>query len=217
MVKILGKIGKMPKSKNRGRTVIAHYNPNSGVLHGKLKQARYGKKAAPVPGTRYRIERRSEYMGSRILPEQRLEYMKKQEEVFKDKYLKDIIKKRSDIESQEDKTEEEIRLEIDKFNKEQITERELELLAKRFARFQHNKEQKHFKSWLKGESTYVYHEQTFPVLTERFLKQTQSIKDIVKVESDGKDTKDVDGQGVAESGLDPSISADSAERDRETL
>lgn len=170
----------MPKSKYRGGGKIAHYNSVKSISHSQ-KVARYGKKARPVPGASHRIEKKSPYMGSIVTPENRKEYEVKQAEAFKERYVADIIRQRSEISSQEDKTEDEIRLEIDKFNKEQISETELDEMAKRFARFQTNKEQKHYKTWLSGRSFFRYKGRTFPVITEKFLKQTKSIKDIVKV------------------------------------
>lgn len=172
----------MPKSKIRGRSKLAHYSTIKGVLSQKQKQLRYGKKAKPVPGATHRIQKKSPYMGSIVTSENRNEYEIKQAEAFKERYVADVKRQREEISNQEDKTEDEIRFEIEQFNKEQISEEELESMAKRFARFQTNKEQKHYKTWLSGGSFFRYKGRTFPVITEKFLKQTKSIKDIVKVD-----------------------------------
>lgn len=153
-------------------------------------------------------------MGSRVLPEQRIEYLEKQAEFFKTKHVEQIVNKRSEIQSQKDKSEDEIRAEIEKFNKQQVSEKELHFMALRFARFQYHKEKKHFEAWLRGDSVYVYHGQRFPVLTERFLKQTQSAKDFI---NSLNEQQDIDGEGMAESGSAVEIPGDSPERDSETL
>lgn len=176
----------MPKSKIRRRSRSSHYNENAGILVGKSRIERYGKKSRPVPGSKLRVKKLSPYMGSMITAENRREYEKKQAEAFKERYIADVIAKRENIEKQEDKTPEEIAAEVEKFNNEQISEEQLEAMSKRFARYQSNKEKKQFSAWLAGRVTFTYKGQSFPVLTEAFLKQTKSIKDIVKVDEDGE-------------------------------
>lgn len=178
----------MPKSKYRGGAKVAHYNTVSGMSHSH-KIAKYGKKAKPISGASHRIKKKSPYMGSIVTPENRNEYEAKQVEAFKERYVANVKRQREEISSQEDKSEDEIRSEIEHFNKEQFSEEELEAMAKRFARFQTNKEQKHYNTWLLGRSSFRYKGRTFPVITERFLKETKSIKDIVKVDENEIENK----------------------------
>ena len=112
--------------------------------------------------------------------------MTTQKQAFIEKYIRDVETKREDILKQEDKNPEEIQKELEEFNNSQVTEKELDILGDRFSNFQVRKENKHFKAWLKGEKFFTYLGQKYPVLTERFLRQSKSIKDIVKVEDDGK-------------------------------
>lgn len=177
----------MPKSRIRNRNhPPMHYNPFANIITPEQRKLKFGIKPRPVPGSTHRINRissRSPYMGSVINEENRRKYEQKEMELFKDRYISDIDKKRNDILTQKDKTEEEIDFEIKRFNSNQISEEELEYLAKRFARYQSNKEKKHYNAWLKGKHSFTYKKTTFPVLTEKFLKDTKSIKDIIKTDS----------------------------------
>jgi len=202
----------MPKSKIRSRYQKSHYNKNAGVLVGRSKQARWGKKAKPVPGSSHRITKMSPYMGTRLTPENLGEYKKQQSEAFKDKFLADVVRKREEIENQEDKSEEEIAKEINEYNSQQPSERGLELLSQRFAKFQAGKEKKHYEAWLKGKSSFTYKSKNFPVLTQRFLEQTQSIKEIIPVNESIESGSEVEGSGNT-----PEVSGNSKGGDNETL
>jgi hypothetical protein len=180
----------MPTSKIRGKSKGTHYNPNGRVLVGKARIAKWGKRGKPIPGSTLRVKEHSKFMGTVMTPTLRREYMKKQAEGFKAQYIADVELKRSTIQEQEDKSAEEIAKEVDEFNEKQVTEAELDSLAERYSRFQINKENKQFKAWMKGESYYTYKGKTFPVITERFLKESQSIKDIVKVEGNNDEPSD---------------------------
>jgi len=175
----------MPKSKLNGRTKYkkpVHFNPFANVLVGKARTDKYGKRSKPIPGSTLRVNNVSPYMGSVVTPGNRRKYEKAQWESFAQRYVADIVTKREVIEAQEDKTDEEIEIEVNDFNREQITDDQLVRLSERFARYQSNKEQKHYKAWFSGKSTFTYKGQAFPVLTERWLEEHKSIKDIVKVE-----------------------------------
>lgn len=171
----------MPKSKSRGRGTVSHYIGGRSIsLNKKARISLYGRKSRPVPGSSLRVKNnRSKYLGSVITAATRNAYEVKQAKGFKDNYTRDVIKKRSEIEQQTGKTEEEILEEVSAFNAEQISEEELDAMSKRFARFQSNKENKHYKAWLAGKQTFFYKGKSFPVLTESFMKKSKSIKEII--------------------------------------
>lgn len=178
----------MPKQKIRGRYELNHYNKNAGQVYGKVKEDLYGKRAKPVSGSDWRVTHRSAFMGSFVTPENRNEYMQKQAAAFKENYTKDVELELQKIQENENLTEEEIAKKVEEFNRSRLSERAVELLSMRFARYQSNKEKKHYKAWLRGKEFFTYRGDTFPVITERFLKNSKSIKDIVKVEDNGEGT-----------------------------
>lgn len=193
---------RMPRSRIRRKSKSNHYNINAGiVVKGSLKRELHGKRSRPVPGSKLRINKLSGFMGSIITAANRAEYEAKQAEGFKERYVNDVVKKREEIRKQEGKEEDEIQAEVNVYNAEQISEEELERLAKRFARYQTNKERKHYKAWLAGRSSYVYKGSTFPVLTEAFLKNSKSIKEIVKVGDDGDTNGITNAASAAPAGL----------------
>lgn len=175
----------MPKQKIRARRQwITHYNEHANVVQGKARKMRYKGVETPDPKSPVKL---SPYLGSRITAATRNRYEEKQAEMFKQKYIRDVESKREQIKKQEDKTEDEIQAEINTFNSEQVSEQELEAMAKRFARYQTNKEQKHYKAWLQGKAWFKYKGQNFPVITERFVSEGKDVHEIIKEEND--DTK----------------------------
>lgn len=169
----------MPKSKIRKRyKTFTQYNPFSKFIVGdKQRQSMFGVKPRPVPGVNLRGKELSPYMGSRVTAENRTEYLTAQVNGFKEQYTAKVVAEREKILSS-DKTKDEIDSLIEEFNAKQISEARLHELALKFSLFQANKEVKHYKAWLKGASYFKYAGQVFPVLTQRFLENSQSIKEI---------------------------------------
>ena len=173
----------MPKSKTRGnREFRPHYNPNEGVLFGSIKRKRHGKKPRPIPGSDHKIIRLSKYMGTRITPELRNDYKRKQAEAFISTHIRASEAAVEKINSDPDLSDEEKLVELNKYYEKQPDEEDLQALSERFAAFQCAKEEKHYKAWLAGKDKFYYKSQGFPVLTEKFLKESQSMKDILKIE-----------------------------------
>lgn len=170
----------MSRSKRRGRNKLNHYG-NANVLTTSQRKDLYGKKSRPVPGGVIRTRRLSKYMGSLITPGNRREYEAKQAEMFIERYVADVEKKRLEIEKQENKNSEEIRVEVDRFNEKQVDEASLRSLANRFARYQSYKEMAHFKAWKSGKEFYIYKNKPFKVITEAFLKKSTSVTEIETV------------------------------------
>lgn len=131
-----------------------------------------------------KVKSRSKYMGSIINPKNRNEYLNAQRESFKERYVNDVVNRRQEILDQEDKSDEEIANEVEEFNNNQISEEDLEVLAENFAKYQSLKELKHLKAYIKGKQFFTFRGVRFPVLTEKFLEDTQSIKEIIKVNED---------------------------------
>jgi hypothetical protein len=206
----------MPRSRGRGKYGQTHYNPYATIISPKQRQAKFGKRGKPIKGTTHRITTQSPYMGSVITPENRNQYERDQANAFVERYVANIEKERNDIKNQDDKSEDEINMEVAEFNSKQTSERELMMTAVRFARFQSTKEKKHYAAWLKGKSHFKFKERTFPVLTERFLRQSKSIKEIIKVEEDGSNGK-TDGLGYAAGKALAGLSSNSEGRDDKTV
>jgi hypothetical protein len=202
----------MTKSKIRSKfKTPTHYNPYATILTPAQRKATYGNLSVPIKGSKPKSAP-SPYMGSRVNAVNRKSYETAQVEYFKERYTQDVVKKRENIEAQKDKTQDQIDLEVDIFNKAQISEEELDSMAFRFGKYQVNKENKHYKAWLKGKSSFVYKGQTFPVLTEKFLNNSKSIKDIIKVEENGVNTT-----GYSEVADYTELSGDNEVRDDETI
>lgn len=145
----------MPKQKIRKTYKKGlHYNPNAGILQGKARKARWPGSKDSVP------KRRSPFMGNELTAANRREFEKKQAELYKQNYYKNTKKE------------------------EQKPEGVVDAMAKGYARYQTNKENKHFRAWKAGKSVFTYMGTTFPVLTEQFLKETRSIKEIIKENND---------------------------------
>lgn len=106
------------------------------------------------------VKKRSAFIGSEITAKNRREFEKKQAELYKQNYYKNTEK--------------------DKQEPEEV----VDAMARGYARYQTNKENKHFKAWKAGKESYTYKGTTFPVLTEEFLKKTRSAKDIIKEKND---------------------------------
>lgn len=178
----------MPASKIRSAPTFAHYNPNSGVIVGrKNRKMRYGTQPKPEP------KPVSKYVGSNITPEKRRAYEELQAKYFRERYVADVVAKREKIKNQEGKPPEEIEIEVQKFNSEQINERELEEMSWKFARNQTNKEQKHYRAWEKGHSFFMYKGNRFPVMTEEFINKTKEIKEIEQLKQELKEEENGKG------------------------
>jgi len=202
----------MTKSKIRSKfKTPTHFNPYGTVLTPAQRKATYGSFSVPIKGSKPK-SKPSPYMGSTITASNRRLYESAQADYFKDRYISETVEKREKIKNQEDKTPEQIELEVDVFNSAQISEQELNEMAARFGRYQANKENKHYKAWLKGKSSFVYKGQAFPVLTEKFLNYSKSIKDIIKVEENG-----VNRTGYSEVTDNIELSGDNEIRDDETI
>lgn len=64
-------------------------------------------------------------------------------------------------------------------NPEEVHPENLRLMAEEYAKYQANKEMKHYNAFLSGRRFYAYRGVRFPVLTEAFMQQTVSAKDII--------------------------------------
>lgn len=165
----------MPKSKFRNRNhPKTHYNPNSG------------KRLGSMPGPKFlgkKHEDESEYMGSVITGENRRSYIEGQKQLFKQRFNNEIDLKIQEIVEDDvlNQNEKDIRLGI--IENDRISDEKLEEMSDRFARFQANKEVKHYNAYKKGKPFFIYMGRRFPVLTEKFIKDSKSIKDIIKVEN----------------------------------
>lgn len=204
----------MPKSKIRSKSIQSHYNPNGGIIVStSIKQAMFGKRARPVPGSKHRIKKYSSFRGNLVTPYNRRSFIDAQSEAFRDRYIENVIIDRDKIANQEGKDEDEIRVEIDKFNEEQLSDEHLIMMGERFGRFQSNKASKHLKAFLKGQKQYKYHKNSFPVITENFLNSTKSVKDIIKVE----DNEKANSRGSDEGADNPAVPGNNEDGNDQTI
>lgn len=167
----------MPKSKIRKRYPTMHYNPNSKIIP--LEHRESGR---PIRGKQEK-KGLNIYLGSRITAENRREYEQSVIDSNIQRMMFDIEAEIERIMFQEDKDDTEINKELELFDKSKMTDGAIKMLAKTQARFQVNKENKHYKAWLKGRSFFKYKGQMYPVMTDKFIKDSQSIKDIVKIDN----------------------------------
>lgn len=164
----------MPKQKIRSSSRRpTHYNVNAGVIQGEARKALQTARGVSKQGE-YKVKEMSKYLGSMITPENRFEFERNQKKLYKQNYL--------------DKVEEE----------ERGSEEQIERMASDYARYQSNKEIKHFKAWLMGKDVYSYRGTRFPVLTESLLKETSSVKEIVNIEAHDRKGEGGDSSGVHE-------------------
>lgn len=117
-------------------------------------------------------DRYSSYMGSKITAGSNREFMNQQRRMFIERHNREIL----------DGTQ------------ETISTEELDVLADRFAKYQRNKENKHFKAWKKGQRSFVYKGTKFPVMSEALLKNTSSYKEILKVEEENDKIRTGEGK-----------------------
>lgn len=168
----------MPKQKTRRRRNVAHYVEHPNVIQGKSAGKRgYRPIGKPI------VKKHTAYFGSSITASNRRDYMSKQAEMFKERHIAEVIRKRDEI-KKKDISEDEMNVELDAFNKEQLTDEQLEMSSRRFAIFQVNKENKHYKAWLKNKAWYRYKGNRFPVISQEFLDKTETVKPIEKIEND---------------------------------
>lgn len=99
--------------------------------------------------------RKSEFVGSVITPDKRWEFINAHKENF-------------------------IRNYKPKKGEEELTERELDILAEQSARKLVNRANKELKAYIKGNSFFKYKGVHAPVMTEEYLKNTNSLKEIIK-------------------------------------
>lgn len=130
------------------------------------------------------VSRPSKYLGSIVTGKNRNEYRREQKIAFIENQLRIYEVGREKITSQTDKTEEEITQELQAYNADQMTEAEMDELSSAFAKFQCNKEQKHYAAWMKGKAWFRYRGMPYPVMTEEFLRKSQKMKDIIKINQD---------------------------------
>ena len=149
----------MTKQKiRRKRRRATHYNPDNAVQSEKHRKALWGDaNDSQVKDGKPFVEVRSDYLGSVITAENRRTFMEKQKELYIQNYY--------------NKTEEE----------SQLPEETVSQMAEEYAVYQVNKENKHYKAWLKGKLSYSYKGTTFPVLTKSLIEKTSSVKEIVNV------------------------------------
>lgn len=188
-------------------SVFAHYNPFAGRMVGrKIRQGKWGKgtPVVNVDGVKKEPVLSSPFLGSKISPKNRRAYMRSQIEYFIERHTADVISGREKIESQKDKTEDEISHEVALYNMSQPTEEEQLGMAERFARYQCNKENKHYRAWCAGKRHFIFQKEVFPVMTEEFVMKSKEAKEIKRV--DGGDQSG----GTAETGVElPNVSNES--------
>lgn len=188
----------MPKQKIRKKTKLnCHYNEFAGVIQGDFRRKMtrpFGLKPIRVKNRKdiaLRKKRRlgrkmPSYMGSVITPENRWKFMVAQGEMFKQKHIAKVIADREAIENQEDKTPDEIDAEVREFNAEQVNEEQLHEMSLRFGRFQANKEKKHESAFLKGNKRFRFGKHLLPVMTDEFINQTRSFKQILNIDPEAQ-------------------------------
>lgn len=98
-----------------------------------------------------------EYAGTVITPANRLEFELRQVEAYKEQYYR--------------VTPEET----------QKNPNEVEQVAKAYARFQANREVKHFNTFLKGKTSYKFHGMPYPVLTRASIKEAKTADQIIEI------------------------------------
>lgn len=182
-------------SKEIRSSVEAHYNPHAGKLIGrKARQARWGKGKTYVRSRDGEKEPvlSSPFLGSKITPKNRNVYMRSQVEYYIERHTADVIRGRENIRKQKDKTEDEIEHEVAIYDMNQVNEEEQLGMAERFARYQANKEMKHYRAWCAGKRHFIFHGEAFPVMTEEFIMKSKEAQEIKRVD-DGT-------TGAAESG-----------------
>lgn len=102
------------------------------------------------------INKLGTYVGSRITAENRRAFMEKQKERYREHYEEQLEK--GEIE-------------------EPWTEERLERVCEEYARVIVNRENKHYKAYLKGKKFYTYKGRRYPVATDIFLRHSQSLKE----------------------------------------
>lgn len=101
-----------------------------------------------------------------VTPENRRQFMETQKQIFKDQYKSRLDKGKVE---------------------EELTDKELEREADKFARFVVNREKKHLQAYIRGDQYYKYQNQMLPVITSDFAKTARTadqIIDINKVETE---------------------------------
>ena len=165
-------------------SITAHYNPFAGKLVGKqMRQAKWGLGKTYVKSRdgKRDIVLSSPFLGSKINPKNRNVYMQSQLEYFIERHTADVIRGRESILAQKEKTDDELIHEVAIYNMNQVNEETQYEMAERFARYQANKEQKHFKSWCNGKKHFIFHGEVFPVMTEDFIMKSKEAQEIKRV------------------------------------
>jgi len=119
------------------------------------------------------------FLGSVVTPSNHGAFRANQITYFEERYIADGVAEREKIKAQEDKTPEEIEMEVEAFNEKRPDEVELRNMAIRFARKMVTREHKHWKAFLAGKSHYFYNGEKYPVMTEGLIEETQSIQELL--------------------------------------
>jgi len=109
--------------------------------------------------------RKLEFLGNIITAENRREFMNKHVEAYKENYLK--------IQKQEEEDD-----------VPPPPEDVLHKMAVKYAKEMVAREKKQLKAFIKGKKSYTYKNQTYPVITDEFIRKTNSLKEILKLEEE---------------------------------
>lgn len=142
---------KSTKLKSKG---LAHYNTNGSTLIGKSARARWGSRERPIPGSKFRIRDFSPYVGERVTPENKVQYMLNKKKQFTEDYIRS-----------KEAEDEPVDLQF------------LDILSTEYAHFEARKNTKHYRAWLKGAQYFTYKGNKFPVLTQEFMDRSESLKE----------------------------------------
>lgn len=105
------------------------------------------------------IRKKSKYLGSIITPENRLQYISEQKKAYISRYSP-------------------------KEGEEPLTDEELEDKAYKFAKHMAQKSQLELKAYLKGQTTFKHKGAILPVMTDDFIRNTHSLKEILKLDEE---------------------------------
>lgn len=125
---------------------------------------------------------RPAFLGSVITSSNYREFVNQQASAFKERFIQNVVEQREKVKNQEDKTPEEIDIEVRAFNEDQPSHEQLEVSALRFGKFQARKEHKHLTAYTQGRARYAFGPHLHPVITQDFIDQTKSYKEVVNID-----------------------------------
>jgi hypothetical protein len=159
--------------------------------------------------TKVEVQPKSKYMGSSLTVFNRREFGESKKEQYIQMHTEKYEARKKEILSLEG-TEEEKQAELKVLDEQQLSPEQLEKRAVDFARYEVNKEQKHFKAYCKGQNFFRYQGMMHPVLTEEFLLKAKGLKEIHNLEDEQvHEDNGSDGQREFESAdLDPIHTSD---------